>query len=455
MHHPIWKYDTNGKFEKIEDALKSRKHTVIAGHEHHYQYIERKNSNYYVLGTTGGGSALRGNRFGEFDHIVWMTMTDNGPVMVNLKLDGILSHDISNAATAKMARAMLSNTNSRFFVLTNQGKEFTDGTAYLQFKNTADVTLNINLSFYHHHKVDLLPSKERIKLLPGEEKMIEVSIKAHEPTKYNELGFLRYYWKFGYEGQEYKNFYLDGNSDFSIETSTPNYFKPNTPQFVENAEIQFNNPYAALKTQITVNGQIPESFQGSVLLHESSKLEAILVNDKNQRSAPAIKSYEKIAYLKGKKIKRLAPGLSYSYFEGEWSGVPNFSNQTPLKEGVTNDFLVGDIAIKKDNFGIRYTGYIEIPEEGMYYFRCRADDVASLKIHGKMICLDGTEAVSDMENITVGPEGAIALSKGMHPIEINFYEIKGGERLRFYTKRSEEADWNFLELNELFRTTSK
>ncbi|MCK5208019.1 MAG: metallophosphoesterase, partial [Cyclobacteriaceae bacterium] len=84
MHHPIWKYDTGGRFEKIEEALSNRKHTVIAGHEHHYQYIERNESNYYVLATTGGGSGLIGNRFGSFDHIVWMTMTDNGPVMANL-----------------------------------------------------------------------------------------------------------------------------------------------------------------------------------------------------------------------------------------------------------------------------------------------------------------------------------------------------------------------------------
>ena len=111
MHHPIWKYDTDGRFEKIEDALRSRKHSVIAGHEHHYQHSVRNESNYYVLGTTGGGSALRGNRFGEFDHIVWVTMTDNGPVMANLRLDGILSHDISNATTEKMARVMLENTS--------------------------------------------------------------------------------------------------------------------------------------------------------------------------------------------------------------------------------------------------------------------------------------------------------------------------------------------------------
>ena len=455
MHHPIWKYDTGGRFEKIEAAMANRQHTVIAGHEHHYQYIERKKSNYYVLGTTGAGSALRGDRFGEFDHIVWVTMSDEGPVMANLKLDGILSHDISNVETASMARAMLSNINSRFFILTNQGDDFTDGTGYLHFKNTSEHTLKIDMAFYHHHQVDITPSKERIKLEPGEEQLVEVSIKSQEPTAFKELGYMRYYWKFSYDGNEYKDFYLDGNADFMIKPSTPDYFYPATPQFIGTAEIAFNNPYSSLKIQLKVNDQKVESFSGKTQLDESADLEVTLINDKGQSTAPALKSYEKIQFLKGKKIKRLVPGLSYAYFEGEFSSAPDFNNQTPIKKGVANNFLVADIADEKDNFGIKYSGYIEIEEEGMYYFNCTADDAGSLAIHGKTICLDMTNAVSGKQKTDIGPSGAIALGKGMHPVEINFYEIQGGERLRLYYKMSEEADWIFMELEDFFRTPNR
>ena len=69
MHHPIWTYDTHGRFEEIETALEGRNYTVIAGHTHHYTHENRKGQNYYVLATTGGGSSSRGNYFGEFDHI--------------------------------------------------------------------------------------------------------------------------------------------------------------------------------------------------------------------------------------------------------------------------------------------------------------------------------------------------------------------------------------------------
>jgi len=88
----------------------------------------------------------------------------------------------------------------------------------------------------------------------------------------------------------------------------------------------------------------------------------------------------------------------------------------------------------------------------MYYFRCRADDAGSLKIHKQMICLDGSSEVFDNSKKLVESVGAIALKKGMHPVEIDFYEKKGGERLRFYYKRSENAEWNFLYLEDFFRT---
>jgi hypothetical protein len=42
---------------------------------------------YIRLSTTGGAWVL--DPPGNFDHIVWVTMTDKGPVVVNVTLDGI------------------------------------------------------------------------------------------------------------------------------------------------------------------------------------------------------------------------------------------------------------------------------------------------------------------------------------------------------------------------------
>lgn len=450
MHHPIWKYDTGGRFESIEAALKNRKHTVIAGHEHRYQYIERNESNYYVLGTTGGGSRLRGHRFGEFDHIVWVTMTDDGPVMANLRLDGILSHDIANASTAKLAESMLQNTNFRHLVLTNKGAHFTDGTAYLQFSNKAEVPLKINITFHHHHQVNITPPQQEITLAPREDSVLEIEMKAHEKMEFSDLGYLKYYWRLGYKGEEFKDFYLDGNADFSIEPGYPDYFKPQTLQFIESAQITFDHPLSQLKTVIAVNGQQQDLKTGDrPTISSTTSIQAFLQNDKNQTSASVTKKYEKVSYHKALKVKRVVPGLAYAYFEGRWEALPDFDGIKAVKQGVASDFSVTDLAVRKDNFGMRFTGYIEVPEDGMYHFRILADDAGIIKIHENILSRNG---VTGAENIEYS---AIALKAGLHPVEIDFMEQEGNERLRLYYRRNEADGWIFMELNDFFRTTDR
>src|SRR5262249_55882133 len=49
---------------------------------------------------TGGGSRLRGLRYGEFDHIVWVTVKkDAEPIFANLMLDGIVPENLQKTIT--------------------------------------------------------------------------------------------------------------------------------------------------------------------------------------------------------------------------------------------------------------------------------------------------------------------------------------------------------------------
>ena len=451
MHHPIWKYDTNGRFQQIESALAGRNHTVIAGHEHHYQHYVKEKSNYYVLATTGGGSRLRGNRFGEFDHFVWVTMTDSGPVMANLRLDGILSHDVVNEETIPMAQSMLENTNFRYLVLTNEGAKFKDGTAYFYFQNKAKVPLKVEMAMYHHHQADIEPAMVKAQLEPGEEKIIEISLKAHKPVPYEKLGVLQYYWKLSYEGAEYKDFYLDGKSDFNLEPSMPDYFKPVTSIFVDPIEVSYMLPYKGLKVQVTANGQDATGiFPGKAVIDASTGFSVYLANDKGQRTKTVVKSYEKTAYLKGKKVKKVVPGLKYAYYEGAWNTFPDFSKLKPVKQGVTMDYDVTELAERKDDFAILFTGYFEAPEDGLYFIRSIADDAVALKIDGRLVCMDARNEVQPGDR-KADEWGVIALKKGLHPLEIEYVERMGNEQLRLYIKRSEDERRGYLEVKDYFR----
>jgi predicted phosphodiesterase len=96
FHKPIWTADIEkNRWGEVERALAGRNYTVFVGHVHRYQKFVRNGMNYYQLATTGGGSRLRGVRYGEFDHIVWVTMKKNGPVLANVMLDGILPENLT------------------------------------------------------------------------------------------------------------------------------------------------------------------------------------------------------------------------------------------------------------------------------------------------------------------------------------------------------------------------
>lgn len=103
-HKPVWLYEewddpkrleevSSSGWPEVESLLKERKHTVFAGHIHRYVHRQRNNNDYITLATTGGGSALAGPIFGQFDHVLWVTMTDQGPIMANLMLDGIFDEN--------------------------------------------------------------------------------------------------------------------------------------------------------------------------------------------------------------------------------------------------------------------------------------------------------------------------------------------------------------------------
>ncbi|QJW99132.1 metallophosphoesterase [Frigoriglobus tundricola] len=96
LHKPIWTakdLEKNG-WAAVEKTLAGRKYTVFCGHEHAYVRYERNGAEHFQLATTGGGSLMRGVEYGEFDHVAWITMKKDRPLIANVLLDGVLPSDL-------------------------------------------------------------------------------------------------------------------------------------------------------------------------------------------------------------------------------------------------------------------------------------------------------------------------------------------------------------------------
>jgi hypothetical protein len=122
FHQPLWIYEQGGAnnpygdegrpvgWAAVEKLLRAngRQFTVFAGHFHQYIKEVRNDRRFIVLASTGGASQLRGLQFGEFDHVAWVTMTDDGPLVANLLLSGIWDENVATTDTRKRVRELTS-----------------------------------------------------------------------------------------------------------------------------------------------------------------------------------------------------------------------------------------------------------------------------------------------------------------------------------------------------------
>lgn len=448
MHHPIWTYNTDGRFEELEAAMKGRKYTVIAGHTHHYDHEVKYGQNYYVLATTGAGSRLRGNYFGEFDHITWVTMTDGGPSMANLRLDGILPHDVANRETKSLANALANNAVFEHVLLCNEGDKFTDGTLYFHFQNKGDEPMKINLQFYHQHQLLVPKPLMKISLASGENRIVEIPFSSKEPLAFEEVENLQINWWIGYDLPKYPDFHLKGLYTLEVKPTKTSFLQPQIPKFLNELTVSAINPFEGLRVSFDLDGKVlagENIIDGNkIQIEQSGNVNVKLQNSSGQSTSFESRSYEKVTKLqKAKKVKNAKEGLKYKYFEGEWGFMPDFEKLKPKTSGHVKDFWVGDYALTEDHFGMVLTGYILIPEDGMYTFSSRSDDACKLFINDELLVSQGK--VYEEKEV-----GAIALKKGYHPVTIQFMEGIGRENLRIYIKKMYDIRWKQLQVKGTF-----
>ncbi len=177
MHQPLWAKTGTG-FEKIEAALANRNYTVFAGHTHNYLLSERNKRKYYILATSGGGSERRGEQFGEFDHITWVSFQSAEPKVVHLKLDGLVEENIVDEALRKKIRPLTSGNWLRLKPAQTRSSVESLIQASVQLRNPGELPLAVKgnlpkLTGWHTE-----PETIQLTLGPGEEKEIPFLLKT-------------------------------------------------------------------------------------------------------------------------------------------------------------------------------------------------------------------------------------------------------------------------------------
>lgn len=186
LHKPLWLEQETG-WEKIEAMLAGRPHTVLAGHHHTYTRYERHGQSYIRLGTTGGGSSLSGPTKGKFDHITWVTVTDKGPVIANLALEGILDENIVTEESMRLVEFLTSKQWLNVGSIVVDANGFSTGTVEIALSNQGNHPLRLRGQFRQHPQLQLSDYDIDLTLEPGTAESFRVSISAADPISLSEL----------------------------------------------------------------------------------------------------------------------------------------------------------------------------------------------------------------------------------------------------------------------------
>lgn len=121
----------------------------------------------------------------------------------------------------------------------------------------------------------------------------------------------------------------------------------------------------------------------------------------------------------------LEPGFFMDVFHGSFRRVGDLERrgQEPVRRERTEAVAIPE-GVPAEGFGLRFRGYLAVPRTGVYTFRLTSDDGSVLRLGGVVaVDHDGPHAASEKE-------GQFALARGMHPMEVLYFQATGGRALK-------------------------
>lgn len=193
QHKPFW-LSHEDEWKRAEPLFAGRDHTFFAGHVHNYSYEERGNIQYVTMGTSGGGSRLRGEAYGEYDHVMWVTARDEGPKMASLALDGIQPPDFRTTAMAKELGAFRAGRVVQSEPVVLESATLSEATWEVSVHNPWNKPLRFKGFVEANEDVHVSPSSLSF-IVPRESSVTKrVSVRAESPLPLSRLQPIPLHW---------------------------------------------------------------------------------------------------------------------------------------------------------------------------------------------------------------------------------------------------------------------
>lgn len=215
----------------------------------------------------------------------------------------------------------------------------------------------------------------------------------------------------------------------SLAVATLPEIVANDDRFVGTLEVDVLQPASRVTYRFTTDGSepIPSSTPAGapIKLEKSAVVKARGFLGERAVTRTVERRFEKLEPIAGVQTFTLADGLAYRAFEVP-DTIKSCAEITAHKQAGEGIAAQPSVAVKprEEFFGLVFTGFIEVPETGLYRFFVDSDDGSMMRVHGKTVVdNDGPHSATEKS-------GAIALEKGLHPVEIRMFEAAGQDLLR-------------------------
>ena len=196
--------------------------------------------------------------------------------------------------------------------------------------------------------------------------------------------------------------------------------------FMDSLAVRICSPLKNLVVRYTTDGSVPTHrsrlAEQPIWLSQTTVVKARCFRGSTPLSPVAERTFSKVLPWRAQLAGDLAQGVRYQFYHGVWDALPDFDELLPVRTGTTSgfDFAPRDTS---EHFGFRYSGYLRVPEDGVYTFFLVSDDGSRLYIDGQMV-VDNDGLHGSQER-----SGTVPLAAGFHPMVVTFFERTGGDVL--------------------------
>lgn len=216
---------------------------------------------------------------------------------------------------------------------------------------------------------------------------------------------------------------------YSMTASNPTampFIKENLMLFADSTTVTMGCNTKGAKIYYTLDGSTPDKdsyeYTTPFSIDKSCVVKAVAYRDGAQPSKVLKIEAKKAKYLQALNVMPKDKGVNYKYYEGNFSKTADIEKGKYIRSGIA-ETIADPETDREDYYGFVFTGYINVPEDGLYTFNTYSDD-------GSILLIDGVEVVNnDGLHSEAAAGGSVPMYAGFHEFKLLYFNNAKGDLL--------------------------